>query len=151
MSELKIHTVLLKNEGKIEKTVEGYRCASIEDVVKAQSFTISYEASLAGEEYLLQGKVSGTILLNCGKCLKDFELSVKDISFVQSYELTTVEIDVDEEIRQAIVLGIPQHPVCTELCKGLCPMCGTDLNVRTCCCHKEKQTDARWDKLKKLL
>jgi uncharacterized protein len=151
MSELKIHTSLLKNEGKIEKAFEGYHCAAIEDLAKISSFNICYEASLAGEEYLLRGKISGKLAFNCGKCLKDFEFTVENIEFVQSYDLTTTDIDVEEEIRQAILLNIPQHPVCDQQCKGLCAQCGTDLNDIKCLCHKEKQTDARWDKLKKLL
>lgn len=151
MSELKIYTALLKNEGKIEKTVESYKCSGLDDLVKGQKLAVAYEASATGDEYLLRGTASGMLTLNCGKCLCDFELSSGAISFVQSYEKDTQIIDVDEEIRQTVLLNLPMHPVCSDKCKGLCPQCGINLNTATCLCHKEKQTDVRWDKLKNLI
>jgi uncharacterized protein len=41
-------------------------------------------------------------------------------------------------------------PLCAELCRGICPVCGTDLNVDTCTCSLRK-SDPRFEELKKLL
>ena len=45
-----------------------------------------------------------------------------------------------------VLLSVPLFAVCRDECKGLCPKCGTDLNVGTCACAPE--TDSRWDTLR---
>jgi uncharacterized protein len=58
--------------------------------------------------------------------------------------------EIDDLVREVIILAVPLKPLCSEDCKGLCPICGTDLNRSQCSCVK-KETDPRWDKLKGLL
>ena len=59
-------------------------------------------------------------------------------------------IDIDELIMTDVTLEIPFQLLCREDCKGLCPVCGSDLNVKTCNCN-QKQIDPRLEKLKMLL
>ncbi|MBQ3561654.1 MAG: DUF177 domain-containing protein, partial [Oscillospiraceae bacterium] len=47
-------------------------------------------------------------------------------------------------------LEVPFQLLCREDCKGLCPVCGSDLNEKTCNCN-QKQIDPRLEKLKMLL
>jgi uncharacterized protein len=58
--------------------------------------------------------------------------------------------EIDDLVREAVILSVPAKPLCSENCKGLCPVCGTDLNRSTCSCAK-KDIDPRWDQLKGLL
>jgi len=44
------------------------------------------------------------------------------------------EIDLDPFLREQIVLAMPGYPVCKESCKGLCTVCGANLNERECGC-----------------
>jgi uncharacterized protein len=44
------------------------------------------------------------------------------------------EIDLDPFLREQIVLAMPGYPVCKENCKGLCTVCGGNLNERDCDC-----------------
>jgi uncharacterized protein len=44
------------------------------------------------------------------------------------------EIDLDPYLREQIVLALPGYPVCKESCKGLCTVCGGNLNERECGC-----------------
>ncbi len=62
----------------------------------------------------------------------------------------TGTIDMDELVMTDVTLEVPFQLLCREDCKGLCPMCGSDLNVKTCDCNK-KQVDPRLEKLKMLL
>lgn len=151
MDKIKIATTLLKNEGKIEKTVVDYNCSAIDDLVRSARLSLHYVASKAGDEFLLRGSVSGCLVVNCGKCLKDFEIQLDSMAFTQSYEPSTLAIDVDDEARQTLLLNIPLHPVCSHNCKGLCAKCGVNLNESKCNCRHEEKTDARWEKLKELL
>jgi uncharacterized protein len=46
------------------------------------------------------------------------------------------EIDLDPILREQIVLAVPGYPVCKESCKGLCTVCGANLNERECGCER---------------
>lgn len=53
------------------------------------------------------------------------------------------EIDLDPILREQVVLALPGYPVCTEGCKGLCSVCGANLNERECGCER-RVPDPRW-------
>ncbi|MEO0161284.1 MAG: DUF177 domain-containing protein [candidate division WOR-3 bacterium] len=48
------------------------------------------------------------------------------------------DIDLSIGIRESIVLAIPSAPLCSQDCKGLCPICGTNLNNEKCNCKIPK-------------
>ena len=48
-------------------------------------------------------------------------------------------IDLTEPIREDVLMAIPSKPLCRDACKGLCPQCGQDLNVKECGCKKDRQ------------
>jgi uncharacterized protein len=56
-------------------------------------------------------------------------------------------IDLDPIVREQILLELPEYPVCDEKCKGLCPVCGANLNDRECGCDRHVP-DPRWAGLK---
>ncbi len=58
-------------------------------------------------------------------------------------------IDVDPVVREQVLLALPGYPVCQETCKGLCPLCGANLNERDCGCER-RAPDPRWAGLEKL-
>lgn len=60
-----------------------------------------------------------------------------------------MRLDVDSLVSEDIYLSIPSRFLCKEDCRGLCAVCGKDLNEGPCSCVKE--TDPRWDALKSLL
>jgi uncharacterized protein len=63
---------------------------------------------------------------------------------------TTNEVDMTEPLRETLMLGLPFKRLCRQDCKGLCKMCGANLNEKTCVC-KSDHIDPRWDNLKSLL
>ncbi len=56
-------------------------------------------------------------------------------------------IDLDPILREQILLALPVSVVCREECKGLCPVCGQDLNERECGCER-RVPDPRFAALK---
>ena len=60
------------------------------------------------------------------------------------------EIDIRDDLRQFLMLAVPQKLLCKESCAGLCPRCGRNLNRERCSCSVE-EIDPRWDKLRGLL
>ncbi len=59
-----------------------------------------------------------------------------------------MRLDLDALVSEDIFLAMPPRFLCSEDCKGLCPVCGADLNVSPCNCGGA--TDPRWDVLKNL-
>lgn len=47
-------------------------------------------------------------------------------------------IELKESIQEQIILNLPPRPLCSEECKGLCPVCGLNLNVSSCNCTQTK-------------
>ena len=81
----------------------------------------------------------------------------KDPGEAASFDVETVDeepysgktIDLAPALREQILLAVPPAPVCDDACKGLCPMCGKDLNAGDCGCEKTA-IDPRWAKLKSI-
>ena len=74
------------------------------------------------------------------------ELASEDLS-ISVFDGET--IDLDELVREEIELATPVQVFCREDCKGLCPACGVDRNLKSCECGAQ-EIDSRWEKLKDL-
>lgn len=113
-----------------------------------------------GDIIYLDAKVQGVIKLECSRCLERFPYNI-DLEIHE--KLTNAPENKDEEIifiendsvniceivENNIIVSLPIKRLCKEDCKGLCPICGTNLNVSTCNCH-EDNIDPRLEKLKEL-
>lgn len=114
---------------------------------------------------LLGGKINAKVELACSRCLKKFSFKIEaevreTFAFPENMHLFEEEeavkeisldktIDIEPSIREMIILSIPIKPLCDPECKGLCPVCGTDLNKGECTC-KTEFVDERLKILKKL-
>ncbi|HWD72964.1 MAG TPA: DUF177 domain-containing protein [Actinomycetota bacterium] len=61
----------------------------------------------------------------------------------QTYPLRGDQLDLEPLARDAVLLELPQVPLCTEGCLGLCPVCGINRNEASCSCRTES-VDPRW-------
>jgi len=59
-------------------------------------------------------------------------------------------LDLYEAVRQAIIMALPMSPLCRPDCQGLCPECGSNLNLGNCNCSRSP-VDVRWNALRSLL
>lgn len=50
------------------------------------------------------------------------------------------EVPLGDMLYEQILLSVPMRHLCKETCKGLCPVCGEDLNQHTCSCSEKKLT-----------
>jgi len=46
----------------------------------------------------------------------------------------TTDLDISNDLRDFLILAIPEKRLCREDCRGLCPHCGADLNLKECTC-----------------
>ena len=91
----------------------------------------------------LIAKISTKVYLCCDRCLKPVEynisLDVDEFYTNKNIEeeaevFTGSEIDISPVVKRSILFSLPMKVVCSEDCKGLCPVCGKDLNEGTCSC-----------------
>ena len=100
---------------------------------------INYDvvASNIESSLLVQGQLWTNVMLRCGRCLKNFEYELRANEFVVHRPMTGEElVDLTSEVREDILLQLPAYPVCAEQCKGLCTVCGKDLNKHVCQCER---------------
>jgi uncharacterized protein len=127
--------------------------------------------SLVGSVVKVSGQVVARVEVECDRCLKPIELPI-DSAFKVEYvspeeyqtqqdaELTEEDldlaifdgeaIDIDALVAEEVLLAVPDHRLCRDACKGICPTCGADRNNVNCACDTE-QIDPRWSGLKKLI
>ena len=73
------------------------------------------------------------------------ELYTEDGDGEETYPLVDDEVDLEPLVRDAVLLELPQAPLCRPDCQGLCPFCGVNRNEETCGC--EAPPDPRWGAL----
>ena len=59
-------------------------------------------------------------------------------------------LDLEEVVRQSVIVNLPLKPLCEPSCQGICPGCGANLKSGACSCEAERG-DARWAPLALLL
>ncbi len=68
----------------------------------------------------------------CGRCLGLYDRHYEQ-EFQLGYDVKEkFVLDVTDDIRQEIFLSYPVKFLCREDCRGLCPVCGENLNERSC-------------------
>jgi len=120
--------------------------------------------------FRLVGTTETTLEVACSRCLEAMTVPVNasfDLRYqphstnvgdeeqeIEEDDLTTAfyqndEIDLEQLMREQFYLALPMKPLCSESCKGLCPVCGTNLNTGTCDCKRDWD-DPRLAALKEL-
>jgi len=103
----------------------------------------------------VHGTVSAAWTGECGRCLSPasgrlcigvFEHYTVGGDGSDTYPLVGDELDLEPLVHDAVLLELPQAPVCSPECRGLCPTCGADRNVDTCGCEPSP-VDPRWSAL----
>lgn len=100
---------------------------------------------------LARGALRSILRCRCDRCLTYYSERFDIPECIHFYETTDNQpIDLTEDIREDILLSFPQHTVCRQDCRGLCPNCGRNLNVRDCGCRPQATSDAAWQELDRL-
>lgn len=58
-------------------------------------------------------------------------------------------LELADVLREQVLLLLPMHRVCSEDCKGICPVCGQNRNQTDCTC-RQQPADDRWAGLRNL-
>src|SRR6185437_2512569 len=128
----------------------------------------------SGEEVRVHGKVETTLETECDRCLgraafpieASFDLFYKPVEPERVAEEVAIDegeaemgfyelpgLVLEDILREQLLLQLPMQRVCSESCKGICPVCGANRNVTACGCEvavDSGKLDERWKALKDL-
>lgn len=115
-----------------------------------------------GDALLVCGTVQGVAQGICARCLEEYNFSLTgeiegyfllDANAAAPQERDNDEfdvlpsnkiIDIEPLMKAALLLELPLVPLCDEDCKGLCPVCGANLNGGLCkCCAPSDKNDGK--------
>ena len=135
---------------------------SIPPDLRLNSLNGLVRATRTPQGILLQADFHTIIDLECVRCLTDYQQTLM-VNFTELYAFSqryvtdsgllmpeTGIIDLSPVLREYALLEIPISPLCRPDCKGLCPICGNNLNESTCY-HEEESGDPRLASLRSLL
>ncbi len=111
------------------------------------------------EGVLVSGTASGPVTGQCARCL-DPLVDQLEVGLVElfAYPDTATDnstdpdevsrvvdglVDLEQMVRDAVLLALPQAPLCSEDCPGLCPECG-DKRAELGTDHRHEKIDPRW-------
>jgi uncharacterized protein len=118
-----------------------------------------------GPEARVIGNLEANVEIPCARCLAPIEVTVDetfDLSYIPSTDarLANDERELDEEdlsvgvyrddfidlgelVAEQIELALPMARLCSEDCRGLCTVCGVNLNEEQCSCSQEMSGPSR--------
>ena len=142
-----------------------------DDVRVASPVSLTFEIFKDKSAFRLVGRTETTLEVPCSRCLEAITVPVNaafDLRYqphtavaeskaeqeIEEDDLTTAfyendEIDLEQLMREQFYLALPMKPLCGEGCKGLCALCGTNLNRGACDCKRDR-IDPRLAVLKNL-
>ncbi len=106
--------------------------------------------NLGNKTVMIEGSTNISLFLFCNRCLKKMTYPM-DIHIIKEVDFNLTEeeraegldetnyiigynLDVDILIYDEILMGFPMKLLCSEDCKGICKICGVNLNEKTCSC-----------------
>lgn len=133
----------------------------INDVKLGKSIHVALKIKYIEGMFIVSGIVSGKYSAVCGRCLIDikeqFSIDLhENFSHVSNideasddYEYDGRYIDLDAPLIDNILLGLPSSMLCREDCRGLCSLCGKNLNEEECSCDRSNHNiNLQMEKLK---
>jgi uncharacterized protein len=141
-----------------------------EGVRLLDSVPVSLRITPEADRFLVQGDVRGRVEVECARCLAPVTLTVHAPCAVDVVPLTervpTGErnalergdldvrfvsgpiLNLDDLVREQLLLQVPMHVLCREGCLGLCPQCRKNLNDGPCRCEQSPPIDPRFEALR---
>ncbi len=120
-------------------------------------------------EIRVKGHVTVPMESECDRCLEpaacpvdaDFELYYRPVAEGYGEEKVIDDgeaemgfyegdgVELNDVLREFVLLALPMQRVCREDCKGICPQCGQNRNLKECACPRAAADD-RWAALEKV-
>ncbi|HOD19777.1 MAG TPA: DUF177 domain-containing protein [Candidatus Fermentibacter daniensis] len=119
----------------------------IEDVTpETPGGTLDLDVNYTDRSIIVRGRFRAGFATVCARCLEKAVFEVTEEVFAAYSKDGGGDADADVErlprdgrslplldaVREAVILSLPGKPLCREDCRGLCQVCGENLNVSRC-------------------
>ncbi|OPL08040.1 MAG: hypothetical protein AVO33_02895 [delta proteobacterium ML8_F1] len=125
-------------------------------ILEASEITAHGQVVLRGAKAFLELRIEGELVYACARCLDPAPYRLKlDVDKCLESPGSGVEdciplkgtvLELDGFILEETLLNLPGKVLCSEDCRGICPVCGINKNHETCHCE-EDLVDPRFDVL----
>ena len=96
-------------------------------------FTIKAKVIRADDEVVADITVHSCFESFCSRCLEEMKQDwTAEFTLTFDAKEYSEFIEMDEDIRQELILNLPSRILCRTDCKGLCVDCGANLNKQEC-------------------
>ena len=139
LREIPLEGLVVETEEPPSLIAEKPEGKEAEDIKFVKPFMLKAKIDKTPDTLIAFIEINSTYQSFCSRCLidviRDFECS-----FLLDFPITrqTEYVEFSEDIRQEIILSLPNRILCQEDCKGLCPKCGNNLNKAKCLCDDEQ-------------
>ena len=155
LQQLELHRVSVSETylpGSLDFQEAGFR--------QTAPLAVRAEAELAGKEIRIRGHISGTMEAACDRCLEQTEVPVdldfdlpyrpmEEIAHEEEFEVGEDDaivgffsgdgVNLSDVVKEQVLLAVPMKVVCRPDCRGLCPVCGANRNLRQCGCSDQRE------------
>ena len=105
------------------------------DFVFSHPVFVHASVQIIASEILVEGKIQFQLNTECARCLEPMTKKITVGSLLFSYEYHDQDfLDITPDIRDELYLNLPTRILCSESCRGLCPVCRKNLNKEHCLC-----------------
>ena len=141
----------LKNPGQVYPFREAVTLPEMEvlsDPVRFEDVTLEGEFFCTGDNRIsLRAAATATVHSRCSRCLEPVQVPERaeiDALYAKQpdpedpdlYGFEAHALALEDAVKDALLLELPLQFFCKPDCKGLCPVCGVNLNKHTCTCQE---------------
>ena len=156
----------LRNPGQVfpfRARVELPEMEVLSDVIRFEGVDVKGEYFCAGDNRIsLRAEVEATAHTHCSRCLEPVQVPVRagiDALYAKQpdpedpdlYPFEAHALELEDAVKDALLLELPLQFFCGPDCKGLCPVCGVNLNRQTCTCQEGNVVTGPFSALKDYL
>lgn len=121
-------------------------------LVPGRPIDVALECSSLSNGIVVEGRIGASFHGECRRCLVAVEgrievpvreLYQETLTDPDAFPIENDQIDLGRLVRETVLLDLPDAPLCSGDCRGLCPICGVDRNATPCSCSTDER-DPRW-------
>ena len=156
----------LKNPGQVYPFTASVALPEMEvlsDPVRFEDIEAEGEFFCTGDHRVsLRAEVGAVAHSRCSRCLEPVQVPVRakiDALFAKEddpddpdlYPFEGHSLELEDAVKDALLLELPLQFFCKPDCKGLCPVCGVNLNREACTCQEGNVVTGPFSALKEIV
>lgn len=134
------------NSGSFELDMPGIAWGVEDAEPGSPTGTLHLDVNYSEKSVIVRGRLSAGFVTTCARCLgrAGFEVTEEVFAAFSRDGGNTADGDMArlprdgrslqllDAVKEAVILSVPGKPLCREDCRGLCPVCGENLNEGRC-------------------